>query len=357
MVSENKVDNKGIDLTKYNKDEIEKFKSISKDLDVNDENSILEFGSHVQKKLSDYSNDFLNNIQSFDSSEADGMMNKLLDDITHADPNKQKGLKGILMKVPGLNKLIRNANKYLKRYESVNNNIDNIVEKMEVSRLDIIKDNVKLNSLFDKNKEIIYMFEDLVISGKMKIQEMKEYLVELKKDPEVEDIDIADKTNFISRLSKRIHDIELTRTIAVQSLPQIRMVQNNNSIMIEKIQSSINGVIPLWKNEISITIALKRQEKIADIQNKIYDTTNKILKSNSEKLKINSIDIAKQNERGIISIETLKEVSDNLIETLTEINKVREEGQKTRESVEKEIYVIEDKLKKSYIENKNKRLK
>lgn len=341
------VDQK-IDLTQYTEDEIKKFNSITTGLTVGN-NSVLEFGSELQKKLGEYSDDFLNNVKAFDAGEIGTSINDLLTHINYANPETQpKGFKGLLLKIPGVKYLVKNTDQYLTKYDSVSKNIDDITNKMDVSRLDIIKDNVKLDILLNKNFEFIDELEDYIISGHIKKEELNEKLKVLEEaEGDVDDITIGDKKDFISRLSKRIHDMELTRVITVQSLPQIKMVQNNNITMAEKIQVSINSTIPVWKNQIALAVTMKRQKDISMLQEKIYETTNNILTSNAKTLKSNSIEIAKQNERGFISTDSIKEVNDNLISTLNEINKIKDDGQKIRDNVQKELKSLETKLKES----------
>lgn len=349
-----KNDKGKVDLSQYTEDEIQKYKSMTSDLSVKDNNSILDYGSNLQKKLSEYSDDFLNNIKSFDAGEIGESINDLLNEISYANPdNNNNGfVKKMLLKVPGVKKMVKKSDKYLKKYEAVSGNIDNITTQMDKSRADIIRDNAKLSDLLDKNHNFVGDLEDYIISGHIKLDELNAELEELENDADVDPFLIEEKKEFISRLSKRVHDMELTRVITVQSLPQIKMVQNNNNTMVEKIQSSINSTIPVWKNQVALAVTMKRQGQIAQVQEKIYDTTNEILTKNSDKLKENSISIAKQNERGIVSTEAIKEVSNNLISTLDEINKIKEDGQKVRNQVENELKTIEEGLKKAIINDK-----
>ena len=170
------------------------------------------------------------------------------------------------------------------------------------------------------------------------------------KPEEYQDYEISDKKEFANRLSKRLADMSITRIITIQSLPQIRLVQNNNLTMCEKIQSSITTTIPLWKNQIAIAVALMRQKNILDVQEKIYDTTNTILKKNSEMLKVNSIAVAKQNEQGVASLDTLRAVNQDLVSTLNDIKRIKEEGEATRKNVVKELEVLETDLKKNVLQ-------
>jgi len=346
--------NKGItkiDKSQYTKEELAKYESITSGLTIKD-NSVLEFGSELEKKLAEYSDDFLNNIKAFDAGEIGSSINDLLSHINYADPASQGKIKTFLAKIPGVKYLMKTSDQYLSKYDSVSKNIDDITTKMDKSRLDIIRDNVKLSNLMEKNYNFIGELEDHIISGHMKIDELKEELAQLQSEDVLDDIAINDNIELTDRLSKRIHGMELTRVITIQSLPQIKMVQNNNNTMAEKIQLSINSTIPVWKNQIAIAVTLKRQGDIAKIQERIHKTTNDILLSNAENLKTNSIDIARQNESGFVDVDTIKKVNENLISTLNEITKIKNDGQKMRDDVEQELVRLEKQLKDS-INNKD----
>lgn len=348
-----KLDKTGqIDLSGYQPEEIEKFKQISSGLNSKDQNSILNYGLELQSKLAGYSDDFLNNIKSFDAGELGGTINDLLSEIDYIDldPSSQPMYKRMLMKVPGVKRMMMSTKKILSKYESVSGNIDGIVTKLDKGRINTLKDNNKLQNLFENNVEFIGDLDEHIIAGHIKIDELKAELQEMEDNrDQFEEYEIQDKQEFISRLSKRITDMELTRIITVQSLPQIRLVQNNNNTMVEKIQSSIQTTIPIWKNQISIAVALQRQDQMIQMQNKIYDTTNTILKKNSEMLKQNSINVAKQNEQGVVSVEAIKQVNSDLISTLSEIKKIKEEGENQRKQITRELEQIEKELKETMV--------
>jgi uncharacterized protein YaaN involved in tellurite resistance len=343
-----------VDITKYTPAEIESFKQISSSINENDQNSILNFGLELQSRMSRYSDDFLNNIKSFDAGEIGGSINTLLNEIDYIDidPSDQPLYKRALLAIPGIKNLIFSTKKILNKYESVSKNIDGITTKLDKGRLTIVKDNNRLQNLFDNNLELIESLEQHIIAGHIKLDELKHELVHMESNrSDFEEYQIQDKQEFISRLSKRVHDMELTRIITVQSLPQIRLVQNNNNTMLEKIQSSITTTIPIWKNQISIAVALNRQKNILEVQNKIYETTNTILKKNSELLKNNSADVARQNERGVVSLETIKQVNSDLISTLSEIKKIKEEGELQRVKIASELQNVEKELKETIIKD------
>lgn len=341
------------DMSKYTPQEIQKFTQMGNALKTTDSNSILNFGLELQNKLAGHSDSFLNNVRSFDAGEIGGSINNLLSEVNYIDidPSQQSAFKRIMLQIPGLKNLVMSTKKIFQKYDTVSNNIDGIVKKLDQGRLTIIKDNNQLQGLFEKNVEYIKELEELIVSGHIRQEELEKEIKEMEMNPEqYQDYEISDKKEFVNRLSKRLADMAITRIITIQSLPQIRLVQNNNLTMCEKIQSSITTTIPLWKNQISIAVALMRQKNILDVQEKIYDTTNTILKKNSEMLKVNSIAVAKQNEQGVASLETLRAVNQDLVSTLNDIKRIKEEGEATRKNIAKELEVLETDLKKNVLQ-------
>lgn len=329
--------------------EIEKYESLSKDLNIND-NSVIDFGNDIQKKLGEYAGSLIDNVRTYDSGAIGESITKLLGHINYADPNNQSRFRKVLYNIPLIGKLVKRTENHLKKYEKVTKNIDAISAKMDQSRLEAIKDNVRLNLLLEKNYEFIHQLEDHIISGRLKIKEIKDQISQLESEEIRDEIKIFDLTKFVSRLDKRVHNMILSRTSTVQSLPQVKIIQDNNNSMIETIQMSINTAIPSWKNNIVIAVSLDRQESIANTNEVLYNTTNAILESNAEKLKMNSSKIAKQNERGFISAETIKKVNESLISTMDELRKVRKEGEEKRREIESDLIKMEQDLRESIME-------
>ncbi|TXG80435.1 MAG: toxic anion resistance protein [Spirochaetes bacterium] len=337
-----------VDLSQYTPAEIEKYKSLSNGLKTTDSNSILNYGVEVQNKLAAHSDTFLSNVRAFDTGEIGNTINDLLSEINYIDidPTSKPAWQRMLMQIPFLKGLVMNTKKIFQKYDTVSNNVNTIVTKLDKGRNSILKDNNMLESLFTQNVEFIYNLEELIVGGHIKLQEMEAELKEMEMNAEnYEDYEIADKRDFINRLSKRLHDMEITRMVTLQSLPQIRLVQNNNVTMAEKVQSSINTTIPIWKNQLTLAVTLMRQQKMAEIQNKVTETTNTLLTKNAEMLKTNSVDIAKQNERAVVDIETLRKVQDNLLQTIDEIKRIKTEGEQARKLAAKELESLEQNLK------------
>jgi len=351
------IDQSGkVDLTRFSETELEKFKNLGKQLKVNDTNSILAFGTDLQTKLAGYSNQFLGNVRAFDAGEIGTSITDLLTELNYVDidPSDQGPFKRFLMNVPILKNLVMNTKKIFQKYDTISGNIDGIITKLEKGRMVILKDNTNLQSLFEQNLLYIAQLEELLVAGQIKFNELEAELLEMETNADqYQDFEIGDKREFLSRLSKRLTDMKITRTITIQSIPQIRLVQNNNTTMVEKIQSSIVTTIPIWRNQISIAVALMRQKGILEVQKKITDTTNTILRKNAEMLKQNSIDVAHQNEQTVVSIETLHEVNQKLIETLTEVKRIKDEGETNRKNVALEIEKLENELKTNVLQISN----
>lgn len=337
-----------VDLSIYTEEEQQKYLQIANTIKGDDSNSITSYGVNVQNKLASHSDTFLNNVRSFDAGEIGSAITDLMSEISciDVDETKTTGIQKFFSRIPFLKKIIRSTDKFFKKYDTVSENVNTITKKLDQGRLTIIKDNVMLNQLFDQNLDFIGDLEELIIAGHYKLQEMEDELKEMEANPtDYEDYEISDKRDFTNRLSKRLHDMQLTRMITIQSLPQIRLVQNNNSTMVEKVQSSINTTIPIWKNQLSIAVALMRQQKMAEMQNKIYETTNSMLTKNAEMLRTNSVEIAQQNERGVIDVEAIKAVQENLIATIEEIKTIKASGDATRKQAALELENLESTLK------------
>lgn len=342
-----------IDISNLSEQQLAKYKQVAAGLEVTDNNSILNYGVELQNKLAGYSDAFLNNVRAYDAGEIGNSITDLLSEVNYIDidPAATSPIKRFLMQIPGVKKLVHSTKKVFQKYDSVSGNIDGIVKKLDQGRLTIFRDNNQLQNLFEQNLEYIDQLDELIIAGKIKLEELESDLINMETNPQnFEDYEISDKREFVNRLSKRINDMELTRMITIQSIPQIRLVQNNNSVMVEKIQSAITTTIPIWKNSISIAVSLQRQQANLQVQNAIYETTNTILQKNSQMLKTNSIEVARQNERGVVDINVLRQVNQDLVATLNEIKTIKEQGEQTRKQVSKELETIENDLKKNVMQ-------
>ncbi len=346
-----KVDKEGnVNLENITTEETAKYKEIGKALEPSDVNSILNYGSDAQNSMEKYSNDFLSSVRTYNSGEVGGLINELLTELNYIDVNEleQGFFKRVISRIPLLNKLITDAKKLFQKYDVVVNNIDKITNKIKAGRLNSIKDNSALQTMFDSNVGYIHQMEELIISGQLRYNELQLKLAEMEGRPaDYQDYEIADLRDFSSRLDKRLADMKIVRFIMLQSLAQIRVVQNNNTSIAEKAQSIVSTTIPVWKNQLTIAVALQRQKANVEMQKKISDTTNTILQKNAEMLKQNSIDVAKENEKTVVSLETLKITTSSLIETLNEVKQIHEAGAQSRRVLDGELKTLEAELKKN----------
>jgi len=346
-----RIDKEGnVDTTALTPEETRKYSDLGRSLQPGDVNSILNYGVDVQNSMEKYSNDFLGSVRTYNSGEVGGLINELLGELNMIDVDElnQSPLKQMLSRIPFLNKLVVDAKKLFQKYDTVVGNIDKITNKIKAGRLNSIKDNSSLQTMFDSNVTYIKQMEDLIISGRLKHEELSAKLAEMDANPSAyQDYQIADLRDYVNRLDKRLADMKIVRFIMLQSLAQIRVVQNNNTSIAEKAQSIVSTTIPVWKNQLTIAVALQRQKANVEMQKKISDTTNTILEKNAELLKQNSIDVARENEKTVVSIDTLKKTTQSLIDTLSEVKRIHDEGTQNRKTLNNELQTLEQELKKN----------
>jgi uncharacterized protein YaaN involved in tellurite resistance len=346
-----KLDKEGnVDLTNINPDEVKKYNEIGKAIDPKDVNSILNYGTEVQSSMEKYSNTFLTSVRTYNSGEVGGLINELLTELNYIDVDElnQNAFTSFISHIPFVKKLVFDAKKLFQKYDTVINNIDKITNKIKAGRINSIKDNASLQTMFDSNVSYIHQMEELIISGQLKLNELNEQMAQMDANPSAyNDYEIADMRDFTNRLDKRLADLKVVRFIMMQSLAQIRVVQNNNTSIAEKAQSIVSTTIPVWKNQLTIAVALNRQKENVEMQKKIADTTNTILQKNAELLKQNSIDVTRENEKTVVSLDTLKKTTASLIETLTEVKRIHEEGTQNRKTLNIELQNLETELKKT----------
>lgn len=345
------------ELSQEEKAELE---NIKKQLDAFDSNAVIQYGTGIQNKISDFADKILSEVRSRDTGYVGkvltDLMNKLKD--IHIDNLSGKS-NGFFSKIPIIGSLLSSTKSFLNRYQSVSVQIVQIVEELDKAKMQLLQDVDMLNHFYDNNVEYFYGISMYIQAGETKLKELKETLLP-KMKAESENTDNAleiqqyrDMVQLAGRLEKKIHDLKLSKTVALQTAPQIRLIQNNNQALAEKIQSSILNTIPLWKHQMVIAITIMRQSQLSGLQKEISETTNEILKKNAEMLKVSSIEIAKEAEKGIVDIETLKKVNSDLISTIEETLSIQQEGRIRRDEAAKEIEKIEKELKDKLLEIKN----
>ena len=346
------INEKGeVNLSLLSPTQVERCNKLNKSLVVTDINSISNYGADLQHTMTRYSNEFLKAVRGSQGGEVGELINNLLTELDYVDVDELKEpstLKKIVRKIPILRNLVGSVEKVLHKYDSIQKNVDTIQKKIEVTRLTAMRDNNALQTMFENNIQYGKQVDELIIAGKLKLQEVNEQLNEMMANPQnYESHEIQDVQEFAHNLERRLSDMMTLRYVVKQSLPQIRTVQYNNIAIADKAQSIIATTIPVWKNQLSIAVALHNQKGNIEAHRRVTETTNTILKKNAEMLRQNSVEVAKENERSVVDIETLRESTQQLIETIKEVKQIHEEGAEKRRAAEAEIMKIESELDNS----------
>jgi uncharacterized protein YaaN involved in tellurite resistance len=315
---------------------------------------VVQYGVGAQGKIADFADSILSEIRNKDAGAAGTSLSDLLVTIKNLDVDSL-GAKNPLASIPVIGGLVNAARRFVQRYEKLSVQMERITDDLDKARIQMLKDIAMLDKLFEKNWEYLHELDLFILAGKMALQDLQENVVPALQekakssgDPQ-EAQKLQDATQFTDRFDKKLHDLLLSRMVSIQSAPQIRLIQNNDQLLVEKIQTSILNTIPLWKNQIVIAITLFRQKKALTLQKEVTDATNNLLSKNSEMLKGSSIEVAKQSERGIVDIETLRKVNADLISTLEETIHIQEEGRTKRREAESELKKMEEDLKQKLV--------
>ena len=326
----------------------------SEKIDVLNTEQIMNYGSAAQKNISEFSDAALASVRTKDLGEVGNMLGDLVVELKglNFDAEEKKGLLGIFKKST------QSIASLKAQYDKAEINVDKIVEELEKHEVTLLKDISMMDRMYDKNSEYMKELTMYILAGKLKIEhlrqvELPEYVAKANASGLPEDAQAAnDFANMIGRFEKKIHDLELTRMISVQMAPQIRMVQNNDSLMAEKIRTSIVNTIPLWKNQMVMAMSIYHSEQAMKAQREVSDVTNALLQKNAETLHQGSVAIARESERGIVDLETLKKTNAELIATLEEVTKIQNDGRSRRAEAEVELEKIEGALKQKLLEMK-----
>ncbi|MFC7783794.1 MULTISPECIES: toxic anion resistance protein [unclassified Rossellomorea] len=342
-------------LDRLPKEQQEKAKQLAAQIDYKDYEAILKYGTAAQSQLSNFSHSMLDHVQKRDIGPIGDVLSDLMKKLEQMNPDelntKQKGVFKKLFR-----KVSSSLQEVLSKYQKIGSQIDRISVRLEHSKKTLLDDNRLLETLYEKNKDYFQALNMYIAAAEIKREEIQHTLLpSLRKKAEETDDELIyqevnDTMQFLDRLDKRIHDLKLSRQMTIQSAPQIRLIQNTNQALAEKIQASVLTAIPLWKNQIAIALTLLNQQKAVAAQKQVSRTTNELLLKNSEMLKTNSIETAKENERGIIDIETLKKTQENLISTIEETLAIQAEGRQKRQQAEQEMVSMEHDLKQKLIE-------
>ncbi|EIQ4601219.1 toxic anion resistance protein [Staphylococcus pseudintermedius] len=334
----------------FNDQDRQKVQSLADQIEPLNHDSLLKFGSNAQTYLSHFSHQMLDEIQSEDVGPIGETLEQLMKKLKEVNPDELSQQNDNFLKK--LFKRSKNSMQQLfSRMQSVSAQVDRISIELDKNKALLVKDIQLLDGLYQQNKDYFDVLNLYIAAAEQKKTEIEQdVLPEMRQrvkaaDDQMVVQDVADMEQFVDRLEKRIYDLKLSRQISLQSAPQIRMIQNVNQALAEKIQSSILTSIPLWKNQMAIALTLQRQQKAATAQKQVTDTTNEILLRNSEMLRQNARVTAEENERGIVDIETLKTTQDNIIQTIEETLQIQQEGREKRQQAEKDLLALESDLK------------
>ena len=349
---EEEVKSERLDISALTPAEQAAVKEFASQIDVLNTEQVMNYGVNAQKNISEFSDAALNSVRTKDLGEVGDKLSDLVVELKGLNYNQEekKGLKGLFKKS------VNNIAQMKAQYDKAEANVDKIVESLENHEVTLMKDITLMDKMYERNEEYMKELTMYIIAGKLRIEQLRneelpKYKAKAQETGLPEDAQAAnDFANMIGRFEKKIHDLELTRTISIQMSPQIRMVQNNDTLMMEKIRSSINNTIPLWKNQMVLALSLYHSDQAMKAQREVTDMTNKLLEANAKALHQGSVEVAKESERGIVDLETLKKTNEELIATLEEVRRIQDDGRTRRAAAEQELARIEDELKKKLLD-------
>jgi len=319
-------------------------------IDIENTNQILQYGAGTQKKMADFSNTALENVKTQDLGEVGDLISGVVGELKNFDVEEDRGFFGFFKKQSS--KIENMKNKYAKAEV----NVEKITDALEQHQVRLMKDSAMLDKMYEQNLNYFKELTMYILAGKKKLEETRNgKLPELQNKAAMsglpEDAQVAkDLDEKCNRFEKKLHDLELTRTISMQTAPQIRLIQNNDTSMVEKIQTTIVNTIPLWKSQMVLALGIAHSTEAAQAQKQVTDLTNELLRKNAETLHMATVETAKASERGIVDIETLQKTNADLIQTLDDVMRIQKEGREKRQAAELEMRKMEDELKKKLLE-------
>ena len=335
----------------FTEEEQKKIREIRESIDLMDSQAVIQYGVGAQRNLSDFADTVLGNVRSKDTGYVGGLLSDLVIQVKGMDITKPGDGEGILDKIPFVRNARNSLEKFRERYAKVEVQIDRIAGELEKARVSMLKDIGMFDAMYEKELEYFRELQIYIEAGEEKLTELREKtLPGLRAEAERSDDPMAaqlvnDFEETVSRFEKKLYDLKLSRTIAIQTAPQIKLIQNNDKLLVERIQTAVMNTIPVWKGQIVIALGLYRQEKTLKMQKEVMNTTNELLKKNSELLKSNTVETARASEAGIVEIDTLRKVNENLISTIEETLRIQQEGRQKRQAAEQELARLEDELR------------
>ena len=335
-------------------EERQQIDTIKDSIDLVNSNAIVQYGSGAQKNIANFSNSVLSTVKSTDPAVAGDLLNDLVKRVKAFEDENDED-KGFFASLPVVGSLFKKGEALTKSYTTLAVQIDKIQAGLDNQKMTLMKDIAMFDGLYDKNLEYFKQLQLYIQAGEEKIQELNQTTIpKLEAQAQVSDNPMAvqvvqDFKDAVSRFEKKVHDLKISKTIAIQTAPQIRIIQNNDKILVDRIQSAIYNTIPLWKNQMVLALGMGRQKEALEMQQAVSNTTNELLKRNAAMLKQNSHDTAVENERSIVDIETVKQVNEDLISTIEDTLRIQQEGRQKRQAAEAELVQIEDRLREALL--------
>lgn len=335
-------------------EERQQIDTIKDSIDLVNSNAIVQYGSGAQKNIANFSNSVLSTVKSTDPAVAGDLLNDLVKRVKAFEDENDED-KGFFASLPVVGSLFKKGEALTQSYTTLAAQIDKIQAGLDNQKMTLMKDIAMFDGLYDKNLEYFKQLQLYIQAGEEKIQELNQTTIpKLEAQAQISDNPMAvqvvqDFKDAVSRFEKKVHDLKISKTIAIQTAPQIRIIQNNDKILVDRIQSAIYNTIPLWKNQMVLALGLGRQKEALEMQQAVSNTTNELLKRNAAMLKQNSHDTAVENERSIVDIETVKQVNEDLISTIEDTLRIQQEGRQKRQAAEAELVQIEDRLREALL--------
>ena len=319
-------------------------------IDIENTNQILQYGAGTQKKMADFSDTALENVKTQDLGEIGELISNVVGELKDFDVQEEGKFFGFFRKQTSKMENLKN------KYDKAQVNVEKITDSLQQHQVRLMKDSAMLDKMYEQNLNYFKELTMYILAGKKKLEETRNgKLAEMKNKAALsglpEDAQAArDLDEKCSRFEKKLHDLELTRTIAMQTAPQIRLIQNNDTVMVEKIQTTIVNTIPLWKSQMVLALGIAHSAEAAQAQRQVTDITNELLRKNAETLHMATVETAKESERGIVDLETLQKTNADLIQTLDDVMRIQMEGRQKRQAAEMEMHRMEEELKRKLLE-------
>ncbi len=330
---------------------------IKEELDLTDSTAVLSYGAPAQKRIAEFSNNVLSQVRTKDSGQVGELLQGLVAQVKGYNPEGGSSSGSFLKKIPIVGSLVEKAEDVKEGYTKLSVQVDRIQGGLEQAKLKMMKDIALFDNLYEQNLAYFKNLQLYIQAGEEKLKEMQEVTLpklraqaEASGDPMAVQV-VSDFEGSVQRFEKKVHDLKVSKTIAIQTAPQIRLIQNNDKALVDRVQTAIYNTIPLWKNQMVIALGLKAQQDTLRLQQAVTNTTNELLKRNAQLLKDNTLEVAKENERSIVDVETVREVNEKLITTIEETLRIQQDGRAKRAAAEQELVQIEGRLRDTLLKH------